>query len=317
MPGQEQDRGTGQNSGLRAALHGEAARHTPDREYILRRVAQAGPADRREPTNRPDQLRSPVRRSMRLSGAGAALGSLLLAGGAAAWAMAAFQQDDRPSIRISEGPLGPADGGGATTAAHPVVTGRGSTPPSGASRPPAGSPPPAATRGTAAAGTPEAPDPVTTSGVPVVEPPGGATAGVITTSTGAATSDHFLWVQGAVDQHSTATWTQSNVTVRTSVPLRTLQIEVRIARTAGVQHTGDWTTLNPAELDEEVVDSDSEIVYRFTLRQGAVVQPGEYQFSVQFHHAQGDRDVSQDRYTVSASGQDNTAGSAAVNGRFG
>ncbi|WP_055585381.1 hypothetical protein [Peterkaempfera griseoplana] len=315
MPGQEQERVAARDSGLRAALQGEAARHAPDREYILRRLEQAQLVDRYGAEVRNDGLRSPLRRSVRLSGAGAALGSLMLVGGAAAWVATAYQQDDRPSIRISDGPLAPPDAARPSPGAHHSgPTAHGGNP--GASpRPHTSAPaaPPAST--TSSAAGPSSPEPGSTDTFGGTSQP--TAGGVVTVSTGAPQEDHFLRAQGSVDGHSTDVWTQSNIYVTTTVPLRTLQVEVRIARTDGAVRSGDWTELAPADLAETPEDSDSEIVYRFTLRQGVVLQPGTYLFASQFHHDAGDRDVSQDRYSVTASGQDGSAGSATVNGRFG
>ncbi|AXI80547.1 hypothetical protein [Peterkaempfera bronchialis] len=326
MPGQEHDRGADRDGRLRPALRAEAARHTPDREYILRRVEQAQLEDRYGP-GPATPARQVLGRPVRISGLGAVLGSLLLVGGAAAWAVAALQEEDRPSIRISDGPLAPALPGGVS----PTAPAPGSPAPSGAPSPDASTRRPAAPSGAAdgsaegaaggsavegasapatgtgvatGAGTATA----TTEGPATGAPPGGNSDGLL--------RDRFLAAGGSVDAHSTETWTQSNVTVDTRVPLRDLQVEVRIARTPDVSSTGSWTTAGPADIIAETDASDSEIVYRFRLREGVVLPPGRYVFAAQYNHAEGVRDATRDRWTASASGTGGSDGSASLHGDF-
>ncbi|WP_377268407.1 hypothetical protein [Peterkaempfera sp. SMS 1(5)a] len=313
MPGQEQDRRAARDSGLRAALQGEAARHAPDREYILRRLEQARPVDRYSSEIHADVLRSPVRRSLRVSGAGAALGSLLLVGGAAAWVATAYQQDDRPSIRISDGPLAPPAAASPSRSVHSSPTARAGTAGPPPPRPGASSPAAPAT-GSSGPG-PSSPEPGGTDTFGDASQP--ADGAPITVSTGAPKEDHFLSAQGSVDQHSTNTWTQSDIYVTTTEPLRTLRLEVRIANTDGATDYSEWAELGPAQVARTHEAGGSEIVYRFDLSQGVVLAPGTYLFAAQFRHNPGDRDVSQDRYSVDAQGQDGSAGSASIQGLFG
>ncbi|MFJ6213443.1 hypothetical protein ACIQGZ_08950 [Streptomyces sp. NPDC092296] len=336
MPGQEQDRGRADDLGpLRAALRAEAARHSPDRQRILfqverRRLDPLGAPEART-TERPAPRRRPLRQ-VRVSGVGAALGSLLMLGGAAAWAVTAFQEDGRPTIRITDTPLAPPAPGGAT------VADPGASPHPGTSHPPAG---PATGAAPGADVTPVPPlggGPGHSPETGTVTPPaadGGATADPTGTATaggpaappagattpppvgqGSPVTDHFLTADATVDPHSTSTWAQSDLTVTTKVAVRTLQVEVRIMRTSGVQQPTSWTTLDPADLTTEIMNSDSEIVYRFTLRDGVVLQPGQYVFAAQYIRGDGDRDAGQDRYTASASGVDGSTGSASVHGGF-
>ncbi|MFF4652047.1 hypothetical protein [Streptomyces sp. NPDC001380] len=346
MPGRDHGGRADRDGALHAALHAEASRHAPDREYILRRVRQAqregrpeeaplcaSPPARREPEgDRPEEPDrwAPRRPPGRASGAAAALGALLLAGGAAAWAAAEARFDDRPSIRISDGPLAPppaapvtrsAAPGGGTTGPAPDRTG-GAAPPPADGRQARDGGPGAGTEASAPLPVRTVPDsgpleaPAWGTADPGAADPAAPGAVPAPDASGAAVEDRFLRAAGAVDPHSTDTWEQGDVTVTTDRALRSLRVEVRIARTAGVAAPTTWTGPGPDAVGTAVEESGSEIVYRFTLRGGTVLQPGAYVFAVRFDHARGARDPGQDRWTASASAVDGTAGSASVHGVF-
>jgi hypothetical protein len=245
----------------------------------------------------------------------AAIGTVLVLGAAAAWAVAAFQPDTRPSIRISDAPLAPP-------AVHsPTPTGNGAQPSrSGGSAPATVQPTAGTTAGTTAGSTTGTTGTTggTAGGRTATPKAGQDPAPPSTTASslpGSPVRDGFLLASGVVDPHSTGTWTQSDIIVRTQVAMRSLQVEVRIAQTAGVVLSGTWTSVDPSDVKTETEVSGSEIVYRFTLHTGVVLQPGQYDFAVQFKHAAGSRDTGRDRWTAAAGAADGSA-SASLHGDF-
>ncbi|MFE6839341.1 hypothetical protein ACFVFI_31500 [Streptomyces sp. NPDC057705] len=122
---------------------------------------------------------------------------------------------------------------------------------------------------------------------------------------GSRTEDGPLWADGSVDPHSNAYWSQSNVTLKTGKPLTALVVELRIALTEGVKDTGDWRTRPAADFDLSTRREDGFLVYRWTLRPGRTVPPGEHVFAGQYDHAVGGRDAKDDTYRIDA-----TAGAA-------
>lgn len=125
-------------------------------------------------------------------------------------------------------------------------------------------------------------------------------------------ADAFLGSSAVLDPHSNSTWAQGNVTLTTTATITALDMEVNVARTAGVADAGKWSSV-PADMITTVVTEEKDrLVYRFTLKQGTLA-PGEYVFAVQYTHAVGPRDPGADMYGVVA-----TAGGeeAVVSGAF-
>ncbi|WP_333744165.1 hypothetical protein [Streptomyces ardesiacus] len=116
-----------------------------------------------------------------------------------------------------------------------------------------------------------------------------------------------LWTSGAVDPHSNEFWAQSNITLRTSAPLTALTVELRVARTGSVTSAGAWRSLPEGDFAFTAGERDGFLVYRWTLRRGRTVPPGEWIFAGQYHHERGGRDARDDRYTATAT---------AASGRF-
>ncbi|MFV0128702.1 hypothetical protein ACLGI4_13450 [Streptomyces sp. HMX112] len=105
---------------------------------------------------------------------------------------------------------------------------------------------------------------------------------------------------GSVDPHSNAYWAQNNLTLRTSAPLTSLTVEVRVAQTGGVAPTGSWRTLPETDFTVTVRESGGALVHRWTLKPGRGVPPGRHVFAVQYNHAAGARDAKGDTYAVTA-----------------
>ncbi|MFB7461884.1 hypothetical protein ACFCZ1_00015 [Streptomyces sp. NPDC056224] len=125
------------------------------------------------------------------------------------------------------------------------------------------------------------------------------------TAAGSRTEDGPLWADGSVDPHSNAYWAQSNVTLKARKPLTALVVELRIALTEGVKATGSWRTRPAADFDLSARQEGGFLVYRWTLKPGRAVPPGEHVFAGQYDHADGGRDAKDDTYRIDA-----TAGAA-------
>ncbi|MFJ2822040.1 hypothetical protein ACIO7M_13120 [Streptomyces toxytricini] len=115
------------------------------------------------------------------------------------------------------------------------------------------------------------------------------------------TQDGPLGSDGEVDPGGNPYWSQSSITLRTGVPLGALTLEVRIAQTGGVAPTGAWRTRPEGDFTLTTADGDGgAVVYRWTLKPGRTVPPGQHVFAVQYNHAQGPRAAAADAYTATA-----------------
>ncbi|MFJ3725744.1 hypothetical protein ACIPYQ_24665 [Streptomyces sp. NPDC090045] len=140
---------------------------------------------------------------------------------------------------------------------------------------------------------------------PMAAAPSAGGHAVPPTAAGSRTEDGPLWADGSVDPHSNAYWAQSNVTLKAGEPLTALVVELRIALTEGVKDTGSWRTRPAADFDLSARQEGGFLVYRWTLRPGRTVPPGEHVFAGQYDHAAGGRDAKDDTYRIDA-----TAGAA-------
>lgn len=130
-------------------------------------------------------------------------------------------------------------------------------------------------------------------------PPSGTDAGGVTAA-------------GAVDGQSGDYWAQEDVTVTTSRPLTSFTVELRVARTAGVTGTGQYTTAPGNITAGHLVEGDY-LVFRWVYEAGQTLAPGTYTFAGQFQHDPGERDASGDSFTITADGP---GGTAAADGRL-
>ncbi|TCC36265.1 hypothetical protein [Kribbella speibonae] len=125
--------------------------------------------------------------------------------------------------------------------------------------------------------------------------------------------DGPLWSEGSLDVHSTIYWAQSNLTLKTTEPLTSLTVELRIAQTGDVRSTGNWQTLPSDDFTVTVQESDGALLYRWVLKPGRTVPAAQHVFAGQYNHATGVRKVKQDSYHVHA---ESSGRSAAVWGGF-
>ncbi|GGV79248.1 hypothetical protein GCM10010294_49750 [Streptomyces griseoloalbus] len=248
---------------LRARLHEAAGAHEPDRERILARVERgmAGPA-------RPDHraTRPPVFGWVRVAGATAAVAGVLAVGGYAV-ASAVKGEEAPPQRQVAVSP---------TTTPSPDATSRAPEPPV--------HPPPKTDRSQDTA-APPAGTPSSSGGAS--RPPAGV-------------EDGPLWSDGSVDPHSNEFWAQSNVTLKTSVRLTALTVELRVAQTGGVTSTGAWRSLPEDDFALTVDERDGFLVYTWTLKEGRTVEPGAWMFAGQYDHERGGRDAGDDTYAATA-----------------
>ncbi|MET9447691.1 hypothetical protein [Streptomyces cinerochromogenes] len=251
---------------LRARLHQAAEAHRPDRARILARVERGMAAESRT-GHRPG--RPPASGWIRVVTATAAVAGVLAVGGYAV--ASAVRKDDPPArqtVAVSPTPSEPT----APTTRPPVHSADPVPSKGGAGRP-------SRTPGSSPSGTPK--------GTATAEPP-----------VARAEQDGPLWSDGSVDPHSNDFWAQSNLTLKTSEPLSSLTVELKVARTAGVTSTGAWRSLPEGDFSQSVTEKDGFVVYTWTLKQGRTVPAGEWVFAGQYDHARGGRDAGADRYVM-------------------
>ncbi|MEU2773731.1 hypothetical protein ABZ646_12495 [Streptomyces sp. NPDC007162] len=169
--------------------------------------------------------------------------------------------------------------------------------------PTAGSPHP-----TSARPTPVAPPPATTPGSARPTP-----AATSPSPTADESRNGALWSAGSVDPASTVYWTQSNLALKTTQPLTSLTIEMRIVQTGGVKNTGTWQTLPSGDFTVTVQEAGGTLVYRWVLKPGLTVPAGSHEFAAQFNNGTGVRSTAGDGYRVDGQGP---GGSASVRGGF-
>lgn len=164
-------------------------------------------------------------------------------------------------------------------------------------------------RPTSARLTPVAPPPVTTPGSS--RPTPSATS---PSPTAGENQDGPLWSVGSLNSKSTVYWTQSDLVLRTTQPLTSLTVEIRIVQTGGAKSTGTWQTPPSDDFTVTVQEAGGALVYRWVLKPGLTVPAGTHEFAVQFNNGgAGERIAAGDGYRVDAQG---TGGSASVRGGF-
>jgi hypothetical protein len=173
---------------------------------------------------------------------------------------------------------------------------------------PATSPTVSSPHPTSARPTPVAPVPVTTPGSARPTPPTASPS-----PTAGESRNGPLWSAGSVDPRSNVYWTQSNLALKTTQPLTSLTIEIRIVQTGGVKNTGTWRTLPSGDFTVTVQEAGGALVYRWVLKPGLTVPAGSHEFAAQFNNGAGGRSTAGDGYRVDARG---SGGSASVRGGF-
>lgn len=169
--------------------------------------------------------------------------------------------------------------------------------------PTAGSPHP-----TSARPSPVAPAPVTTPGSSRSTP-----SATSPSPTADESRNGPLRSAGSLDPKSTVYWTQSNLVLKTTKPLTSLTVEIRIVQTGGAKNTGTWQTLPSGDFTVTVQEAGGALVYRWVLKPGLTVPAGSHEFAAQFNNGVDARSAAGDGYLVDAQG---SGGSASVRGGF-
>nr|BFD89002.1 hypothetical protein KitaXyl93_03620 [Kitasatospora sp. Xyl93] len=261
------------NEHIARQLREAAEAHQPDRARMLARV-QRGTAG---PAVR-HRARSGLRSWPRVALAGLAAAGALATGGLAVAGIGSWTP--QPSDPATTAPADPSP----TPTPTPTPT-RSAPPPAAPAPAPATTAPPV--------GTPSSPRP--------------------TPSATARAQNGPLWSEGSIDPHSTVYWAQSNLTLRTTQPLTSLTVELRVAQTGDVRDTGNWRTLPVDDFTVTVQETGGALVYRWVLKPGRTVPPGQHEFAGQYNHATGVRGSANDGYRVDAQ---SAGGSASVWGGF-
>ncbi|MEU9076332.1 hypothetical protein ACFYUY_34135 [Kitasatospora sp. NPDC004745] len=263
------------NEHITRQLREAAEAHRPDRARILARV-ERGAAGPSVRHRAPAVMRSWPRAAL----AALATAGVLATGGLA---VAGIVRTPLQPDTVTTTPAGPLPT--ATATPSPTVT---------------PSPTPAAP-GTVT--PPPVPAPATTPGSPRPTP-----------SASSHPVNGALWSEGSVDSHSTVYWAQQDLVLRTTQPLTSLTVELRIAQTGEVRDTGNWRTLPSEDFTVTVQESGGVLFYRWVLKPGRTVPVGQHEFAGQFNHATGVRSAANDGYRVDAQ---SAGGPASVWGGFG
>ncbi|MEY9862691.1 cytoskeletal protein RodZ [Catenulispora sp. GAS73] len=117
-------------------------------------------------------------------------------------------------------------------------------------------------------------------------------------TTTAKTADGPIAARGTIGPHSIIYWAENDLTIDVAQPLTTLTVEIRIAQTDGVQHTGEWRTAPADDFTVSVAPADGFLVYRWTLKPGRTVPAVQQVFAAQYNHKTGMRDASKDTFRV-------------------
>ncbi|MEU8607463.1 hypothetical protein AB0C29_05620 [Actinoplanes sp. NPDC048791] len=139
--------------------------------------------------------------------------------------------------------------------------------------------------------------PRTTTGTP-------SSPSVTTPSSSAPQTDRdgYLSSTGKIDPNTSDGWTQDSVTLKSTRKITALDVTVEVALTPGVVETGRWSTVSDDLLAISSSRTNKMLVFRFTLRPGKTLAPGEYTFAAQFNHTVGKHSPAEDSYEARITG---------------
>ncbi|MCA2213141.1 hypothetical protein [Jidongwangia harbinensis] len=109
----------------------------------------------------------------------------------------------------------------------------------------------------------------------------------------------YLSTDGVVGANSVATWSESTVELKNTKPLVELAVAIKVAMTPGTAEAGKYTNATNSDFAVTVAREGDMLTYRFVLRDGKKLMPGDYRFAAQFTHRSG-RSRDADSYTVTA-----------------
>ncbi|HEX8870519.1 MAG TPA: hypothetical protein VF821_32940, partial [Lentzea sp.] len=113
---------------------------------------------------------------------------------------------------------------------------------------------------------------------------------------GKPVTDGPLSSLGFIDLQTHPNWAQSRLELKTTEPLSSLSVELRIVQTGDVKTTGQWQTMAGDDFTVTVKEADGAVVYRWELKPGRKVPQGVHAFAGQYNHAVGKRDARADTY---------------------
>jgi hypothetical protein len=280
-------------------LREAAAAHHPDRERMLARIERAT-AGR---GHGPERWRwRPGASWMRVTAVAAAVAGAIGLGGLAVGAVTGEGEPAGTSVTSGgSGTVRPAPFGSGATATGPGAKPRRTSSPGHLPAGPGRTPGPTTT-----------PPPPSPSHTAVTTPPAAATTAPATGTPGAPGADSGVSCTGALGAKSSAYWTESDLTLTTERALTSLTVELRVARTAGVESTGSYSSV-PGQTAPSVTVEGDDLVYRWTLNEGQTLSRGTYTFAGQFNHGPGDRDTGGDHFAATGNGP---GGPAVAEGGF-
>jgi hypothetical protein len=108
----------------------------------------------------------------------------------------------------------------------------------------------------------------------------------------------YLTAGARINGHVNDYWSQSEVTIRTEEPVTELTAELHVVLGTDVEFTGSWTTADDYFHPAEVFEREGYLVFRWRLKEGQVIEPGEYILAGQYNHGEGPREPDGDYFTV-------------------
>ncbi|MDI6101360.1 hypothetical protein QLQ12_22345 [Actinoplanes sp. NEAU-A12] len=263
---------------LRAAMRAEAATHRPDRDAMLDRITRSAFQDTGHGRCRSVTARRAPR--VRLSAVVAAVVIVFGGGGVGTWALAGADDRDEATPVPAVTTASASDSASASPApsapAQPATGAPETTRPS-----PGRTASPSRTTGPSATATPSA---TLTRGQP----------GLTRVSQGP------LWSDGSIDPDSGDTQGASVVTLKTTEELTSLEVVIRVARTAGLVSRGGTKQTSGASVSTAVTEEPGAFLYRFTLASADTLAPGAYTFTAKYTYPAGGRNAGGDTYEAVA-----------------
>ncbi len=109
-------------------------------------------------------------------------------------------------------------------------------------------------------------------------------------------------------------WDAHALTVRSTKPITSLKLSVRVMQTGGVTDSGAWTSLGD-QVEIHSAANGEYLAYHIVLKAGITLKPGTHTFQFGFSHHQGNRDAGRDLWNVVAT-TEGSSDSQTRSGRF-
>ncbi|HEY0002289.1 MAG TPA: hypothetical protein VGB74_17700 [Actinoplanes sp.] len=264
---------------LRDALRAEAGRHHPDSAAIWDRIDQGRIGARSHRMVRFADLFPRLGDGMLRPAATAAAVAAVLIAGVTGTRLANRSPEPGRQAAGQQLPATPSPGGSTTPSAPRPIGG----PPAATQRPTAPTP--------SRSASPTPSESSAHSARPSPAAPGGNDSDV-------PIRDDYLSATAVRNSHSISSWTQDDLTLGTTETITALDVTIKVAVTPGVADTGHWTSIPVQMVTTSMTMQGEALVYRFTLKPGATLAPGNYTFAAQFNHSTDARPATVDTYTA-------------------